>query len=61
MYGFVCDCVCSAHRVEIVKEAHAVRWMGCFYGELQKGLHIQVGLDHCRGPQECWHRCPSPV
>lgn len=56
---FVCVCT-SSHRIEVVEEAHAVRGRG-LHGELQEGLHVQVGLDHCGGPQESRHRCPGPV
>ena len=59
-YAYVCLCV-SSHRVEIVEEAHAVRRRGGLHGELQEGLHVQVGLDHCGRPQECRHCCPGPV
>lgn len=57
---FVCVCT-SSHRIEVVEEAHAVRGRGGLHGELQEGLHVQVGLDHCGGPQESRHRCPGPV
>lgn len=60
MHVFVCIRI-NSHRVEVVEEAHAV-WRGCgVHGELQERLHVQVGLEHCVGPQERWHRCPGPV
>lgn len=44
------------HRVEVMEEAHAVRRRrGRLHGELQEGLHIQMRLDHRRGPQERRH------
>lgn len=50
------------HRVEIVKETHAVRRRGGrLHGELQEGLHIQMRLDHRRGPQERRHCRASSV
>lgn len=56
----ICLFVCS-HRIEVVEEAHAVwRWRG-LHGELQEGLHVQVRLDHRRGPQESRNRCSGPV
>lgn len=51
----------NSHRVEAVEEAHAVRRRGGVHGELQEVFHVQVGLDHGGGPQECWHRRPGPV
>lgn len=58
----VCLCVCfNSHRVEVVKEVHAVWMMGGFHGELQEVLHVQVGLEHGGGPQECRHCRPGPV
>lgn len=51
----------SSHRVEVVEEIHAVRRRGGLHRELQEGLHVQVGLDHGRGPQERRHRRSGPV
>lgn len=47
------------HRVKIVEESNTVR-RGSLDGELQEGFHVQMGLDHCRGPQKCGD-CPRPV
>lgn len=57
---FVWLFVCS-HRIEVVKEAHAVWRRGGLHGELQEGLHVQVGLDHSGGPQESGYRRSGPV
>lgn len=57
---FVWLFVCS-HRIEVVKEAHAVWRRGGLHGKLQEGLHVQVGLDHSGGPQESGHRRSCPV
>lgn len=53
--------LCCSHRVEVVEEAHAVRRRGRLHGELQEGLHVQMGLDHSGGPQESRHGCPGSV
>lgn len=47
------------HRAEIVEESNTVR-RGCLHGELQEGLHVQMRLDYCGGPQKCGD-CPCPV
>lgn len=49
------------HRVEVMEEAHAVRRWGRLHGELEKGLHVQVRLDHGGGPQERGYGRPRPV
>lgn len=59
-HASACFFGCS-HRIEVVKEAHAVWRRGGLHGELQEGLHVKVGLDHSGGPQESGYRRSGPV